>query len=420
MAQHTLALGERGEIKTTPFKRDEAGRWQPNVDGSGRPKARGAEKWRARCYFRGLDGMRKEVVRSAPTKREAEKSIEDAFAEMLAGSVELRAGMPLAEAGEVWLNRIGRSDSGLSARTIGSYGATWNRYVIPHAGRPQVSEVRGLTLAQANNPQRLRRFLQAVADRSGTESARQTRSVLAGVLRMAQRDGVLQTYGLDGVQPPRAQGEPTSQRRRPNPDRDTRRAFTREERNAVIAYADALAAEPTNRPTTTRKRWAVADLAAFMAGTGVRIGEARAVRWEDVDLTRAYVQVHGTKSASARRRLDLPAWLVERLTARAARAHADDIGTEGFVFAGPHFLSDGTEWQQSNCSNAIKDLLRGAGYPWATPHTFRRTVATLAHEGGTPIVHIADHLGHRTPRITMETYIGRDPLGDRSHLAALL
>jgi integrase len=55
--------------------------------------------------------------------------------------------------------------------------------------------------------------------------------------------------------------------------------------------------------------------------------------------------------------------------------------------------------------------------PWATPHTFRRTVATLASEGGVPIAQIADQLGHADPAMTASVYLGRDFMGERTSLA---
>jgi len=59
--------------------------------------------------------------------------------------------MPLLDAGEYWLKQIARPDSGLSARTIADYSWTWQKYVDS-----ATSSLRGLTLQQANDPQRLR------------------------------------------------------------------------------------------------------------------------------------------------------------------------------------------------------------------------------------------------------------------------
>lgn len=54
------------------------------------------------------------------------------------------------------------------------------------------------------------------------------------------------------------------------------------------------------------------------------------------------------------------------------------------------------------------------------PHTFRRTVASLLHEAGVPIVRIADQLGHADPAMTSRVYLGRDLEGDKSDIAGHL
>ena len=69
--------------------------------------------------------------------------------------------MPLLGAGESWRRQIARPDSGLSARTIADYSWTWQKY----AGS-STSSLRGLTL-QPNDPQRVRGFLQRVAEAHG-------------------------------------------------------------------------------------------------------------------------------------------------------------------------------------------------------------------------------------------------------------
>jgi len=96
---------------------------------------------------------------------------------------------------------------------------------------------------------------------------------------------------------------------------DTRRAFTPEEVTAVMATAKASGAD-------------IADLAAFLFGTGVRISEAlHCVAWADVDLDAGTVRVRGTKTASADRVLTIADDLIERL-----RRRADAHGTKGLVF----------------------------------------------------------------------------------------
>jgi len=401
MSRRALALGEHGEIEASPQKRDSEGKWKRHTSG------RGAERWRARAYFRGYDGVIGEASRVAKSKPLAIKAVEAALSEALsAGDGDVTATMPLVRAGKLWLTQIARNDSGLSPRTILDYTATFGRYVDTEG-----SCIRGLTLAQVNDPQRVRSFLESVADNHGTAAAKIVKTVLSGILGRAVSDGVLSMNAVRQVRPVKSQTPkaPT--------ERDTSRAFTRVERDSVVAYADGLVVPTTDkpsvgRPKSPRKLQTTADMTAFMAGTGVRIGEARALRWEHLDLVQGTAEIHGTKSTSARRRVDLPKWLADRMVTRS-----QTTPSHGYVFSSPHLSDQERIWDQSNSAEALSDVLIGAGFPWATPHTFRRTVASLLHDAGVPLVKVADQLGHADPTMTARVYLGRDFLGDKSSLA---
>ena len=146
-------MGESGDVSVTAQYKNSAGRWVAA------PRPQKATRWKARVYVRGHDGVRQEIVRFGRTRREAEASLDTAVAAVLRGAdAVINPTMPLLDAGEFWLKQIARPDSGLSARTIADYSWTWQKYVDS-----TTSSLRGLTLQQANDPQRLRGFLQRVA-----------------------------------------------------------------------------------------------------------------------------------------------------------------------------------------------------------------------------------------------------------------
>jgi integrase len=311
--------------------------------------------------------------------------------------------MPLVEAGEYWLRQISRPDSGLSARTIADYSWTWEKYVDS-----MTSSLRGLTLEQANDPQRLRLFLQRVAEAHGSASAKKTKSVLHGVIGYAVDNGVLSSDAMRQVRTVTSTAAKSKAR-------DHTRAMTRSERDDVVQATLLAASAPGLNPRTRRKRRATADLIAFLAGTGARIDEARRVRWQDVNLESGRIYLRGTKSETSDRWLNLPDWLVEQLAARAA-----DCGTEGYVFAAPARRDPERVWDQSNSAGAVRAALDACGLTWAVPHTFRRTVATLLDQANLPIARIADQLGHSDVSMTARVYLGRDLKGDKRDLAQVL
>jgi integrase len=319
--------------------------------------------------------------------------------------VQMSSNTLFAVAAEVWLSQF-RSDPKKSPNTVRLYADTMHRYITG----PE-STIQALPLRLANDPQRLRGLLQRVADGHGTATAKTTKSVLSGILGLAVANGVLQTNALLQVKPVTAASSESQE----GPKRDHTRAFTLAERDATVAYADSVASLPGD-PRTIRKARATADLVAILAGLGCRIDEARSIRWSDVDLEAGTVRIRGTKSAAADRMLNFPGWLLQRMQVRAERD-----GTNGLVLPSPgHLDQPERKWDSFNSHKAVRAILDGAGFEWAISHSYRRSVASLLHAQGAPLVRIADQLGHADVSMTSRVYLGRDLTGDKADLADLL
>lgn len=411
-----IALGDHSPIESTGY--DRARRRTR--------RGRKAEQWRARARFRVLDGTVVEVTRWAPIRSDAEHAVQTALDDLARASADtpLRPGLAFLEAGRFWLQQIQRPEYDLAQRTKQDYQRAFNRYLAIES-----SPFRALTLAQANDVQRVVGYLQRIADKHGSGAAKLTRTVLSSIFALAVQRGVLE------VNAARVGGPVKASSPRPSP-RDRRRSMTRVERDRVIALADSWARADGVNPRTADKWQTVADLIALMAGTGCRINEARLLKWDDVDLGNGRLQIHGTKSVAADRVVNLPARLTSRLAQRrrVMIAWAPESPASGPV--GPYvfgidpreirfeswstFPGDNRPLDQSNLAGAVRKCLDGAGLTWAVPHTFRRTVATMLHQAGIPLSRIADQLGHADPAMTAKVYLGRDAQGDKSDLAALL
>lgn len=422
MPRPRMEPGEHSPIEAFPYRIDSAGK-RSRVE-----NRRQATVWRARCYQRTVDGRLREVTRWAKTQRAAITAVQEALEELVIqdaadGEDMLTSTSPFTEAGAAWLEWIKRPEArasrgGLSQQTLRLYRGTYERY-IDAPGSP----LRGRTIAQVNDPQRLILFLQRIADRKGTTTAKTSRTVLASILKLCLRRGVIKVnvaHAIGAV----ASATPT------DTGRDRSRAFTRAERDTVLHVADRKVEQATN-PRSIRKWQLTADLMAFMAGTGCRIGEARMVTWDDVDLTKQRVRVRGTKTTGSDRMNNLPDWLADRLLRRRrfmatweynapyvfsmGRPLEVELSDGQLTYPGSNVAIDAT-----NLAHGVRQVLDDAGFPWAIPHTFRRTVATLLHEAGIPLASIADQLGHADPTMTMSVYLGRDLEGDKSDLAAVL
>jgi len=153
-----------------------------------------------------------------------------------------------------------------------------------------------------------------------------------------------------------------------------------------------------------------------MLGTGMRIGEAAAVREAVLDLTAATVHVNATvvrvagagvqiqprtKTTGSERILALPPSVVAMIQRRIANGHPPGPG--GVIFTSPAGLIR----DPSNTQADLRKVLDRVGYPWVTSHVFRKTVASRLDDAGFSIRHIADQLGHTRPSTTLDHYLGR-------------
>lgn len=150
-------------------------------------------------------------------------------------------------------------------------------------------------------------------------------------------------------------------------------------------------------------------LLAILAGAGLRIGEALALRFRDVDLGTGTLYVRDAKTAKGVREVHLTPALRETLTLwKADTMHA---GSADFVIA----TGTGRTHNPSNLRRdvlaktvaATNEQLEAAGIApigALTFHGLRRTYASLRCVCGDDVRYTADQLGHEDPRFTLRCY----------------
>lgn len=312
-------------------------------------------RWRALARFRDFDGRTRQVEAWGKTGAAAERALISAMTDRSAPAADsITPETRLATLARIWLAEVARSS--LSTNTQTRYSDLVNNHVVPGIGGLQVREATVGTLD---------RFIRAVHDRVGAATAKGCRVVLAAMLGLAARhDAAPRNVVRDTSAVP--------QERKPV------RVLTEREVRALRAK---LAADKVTA------RADLPDVIDFMLGTGVRIGEALAFRWADVDLgsTIATATVTGTvvrvpnqgltvqdhpKTASGRRRLMLPPFVVSMLLRR--QLEIVEQNQWDLVFPS----STGTLREPQNVHRQWRSARDRAGFDWVTPHTFRKSVAT--------------------------------------------
>ncbi len=115
-------------------------------------------------------------------------------------------------------------------------------------------------------------FVRGLAATQSPESRKTVRTVVSQILRLAVQHEALRDNPVRHLDPIEAGSKKA-------------RALTAEERKRFLGWMHGTAANETEaRAQKAARRRDLPDFVTFMLGTGVRIGEALAVRWCDVDL----------------------------------------------------------------------------------------------------------------------------------------
>jgi integrase len=333
-------------------------------------------------YARGPGGRRVRVTRVRATARLARAAVVEAAADLTPdGDGLLSPRTTYRDAVAVWLEH--KATSGVGATTLDTY-RKWATVTVDAMGDLRLIEIsRG----------RLRAVFDGLAPRYTVASLRHLLIPVSGTLRLAA--------AFDAIPDPTvARG--VIERRAP---RKSPTALDAAEAFALIATLRADPLAPTY----------VADIALVQVGTGLRIGEALALRWRDVDLEHRRLTVSGNlvvvtgvgvvrnggKTAASLRTLALPHFVAVRL--RELRQRQPDR---------PVFANDDGEWLYPiRVFEALRAALDRAGRPDVTSHIWRRTAASILDAAGLPLSKIADALGHSSTRTTQDSYLvrGRDP-----------
>ena len=158
--------------------------------------------------------------------------------------------------------------------------------------------------------------------------------------------------------------------------------------------------------THVPERWRL--FVELVAHTGLRIGEAVALRWADIDLTTRRLRVERRwyrnayappKSRYGRRTIPLTPGMAHRLSQHRG---PDTPPPDALVF--PSRAQ--TPPDPANLSERIlKPAAAKAGVPWIGWHTLRHTCGTLLFRHGANAKQVQHWLGHHSPAFTLATYV---------------
>lgn len=398
-----LEIGKHGTIKRTKLA--------PNV-------------WRARCRYRGPDGVVRSVQRDSPAGVRdthgavAEKALTDALAELIGFDGHGGKVTPQTELKTLAALYVAHPDREKQAvRTRDTYMRIV-RLLIPRLGKIRVAEA---------TPRRLGRILDDFARDHGQTTAKQAKTVLTSMFAEAVREGAVPRNPVRDVEPIRVSAAG---------GRDAARALTGRELSHLLDELQRSAAPLPPHPgakkaatTRTVSQWArdvdLVDPIVMLAGTGLRRSELLALRWCDYDQKGGTITVAGhvirgsgagliregaTKTKTSARTISLPGFVVEMLDRRRGEVRPVNAGIEDVIFPS----SAGTYRDPDNFAGQWRRIRGVLGFDWLGTHGFRKAVATILDEAGLSARIGADHLGHANVSMTQDRYQARKRVHERA------
>ena len=376
----------RGHDEGTIFKRE--GRLR--VDGT-----RGPARFVGQLRFDGPDGDRKRSTFYGATQRDVRKKLEAAKLARHQGQLASSAHQTVAQC--LW-TYLAMKREGIRTSTFSSYEQVVRKLCV-YLGEIRLDQLRDTHVRHC--------YSKMLQDGVSARTVQKTISVLRPALQCAVQEGLIRS-------------NPCSTAPAPRVTKKEMQVLSREQVHTLLY----VSANDTLGP-----------LYVVLVSTGLRIGEALALRWADVDLSEKTLMVRRTvqrirghglvvgepKSATSRRTV----YLVDVAVAALHDQHARQ--EEQRQVLGPEWQENdlvfhsikGTHLDPTNVHHRFEKALQAAGLPRVRVHDLRHTAATLALEQGVHPKIVQEMLGHQTYVITMDLYSHHMPSLHREAIQAM-
>jgi integrase len=340
------------------------------------------------------NGQRVRTRRTCHSKTEALQLLNTLTAQRQQGLLNVITADTVRTFGEKWIE----SKEGRIRQTTGSdYLSRLYTYIAPYLGNIKIIDLK---------PHHIQAWMVRLRNQGmSVRTINGARQVVLAICKHAMRQGLIHMNPVALVDPySRSQNHPTQ----------VREPWSLEEVSEVL---DAC--------------WGEDKLECFlflMLHTGMRPGEALAIRWEDIDLEKLEVNITGTlkehrvlspdgkgvvelirnepKTKSSQRTLPISPALLDVLERQEMRQSVFEGGKPEYLIA----TSKGTPTSLSNLRKSYAKFLVRKNIRYIRLHDIRHTVANISlNNAKTSIEQTSQALGHTRIDTTKQIYAGNIP-----------
>lgn len=363
-----------------------------NGRGSVRQLPSGRWQWRASIEL--PSGEVQRVAGTVATKTEAEAALSRVRTDAARGRFQVSSHTTLGEYLTYWCAKRAPS---LAFTHIRNQDNILHNHILPKLGKRKLSSITprdleafyaGLTYQASRRPDTVGRPL-------GDAMRRQIHNMLYAAFKEAVRYGELNQNPADIAKP---------------------------------QYTRAAEREPTVKAWTleqSQKFYSIArgdrfgSIFCFTLATGLRIGEALGLRWENVDLSTGRVHIREAltsvrgqpyrttpKTPRSRRTITVSGDALEILREWQARPVLDREAQEGKYEGSDAVFTTlfGLPIIRDNVYYPLQRLCKAADVPYLGAHACRHTFISLQGANGRAIEVISAHVGHARPSFTLDHY----------------
>lgn len=294
------------------------------------------------------------------------------------GSVTENSKMLFGEWFSLWMEEYKKFS--IKAGTYETYRQYYNSLIKPDFSEMRLSDIRCVDI---------QRLFNSLYEKGYSSSTIKIVFVLInGALHRAEINGMLERNPAKNIQLPKAKSK------------FSRNALTREQQKIFSDFS---------------KESKMHDLFALMLRTGLRNGELRALKYNDIDFENHVLHIRRTlkyidhrgffedtpKTRSSVR--DIP--LTKNITSLLNAQNPSEHSPNEYIFKnskGKPLCRDSVQYELDKIIKRINES--GYNFERITPHVFRHTFATRAIEAGMSPQVLKTILGHSSLAITMDLY----------------